>query len=994
MKNTVLVVGGGPAGMQASLVMAARGHKVVLADKAPAAGGLFPLLDNQFPTQSCGVCFMACDTPTYCPFVQCDLHENVTLLPSSTVSNVSGEAGDFTIDFDLKATCVDPDKCTDCGACEAVCPVEVQREFGDGLETRKAIYRYYPKSVGKGYVVDRENCTNCGECVKVCDPDAIDLDARDSTTKIDAAAVILSPGAKLYKAGAKGEFGFGRYDNVLSSAKFERMLAAGSPTGGRVVRPSDSEEAKSLAFIQCVGSRDPANGRPHCSSVCCMFALKQALFTKKRHPEMAVTIYYMDLRAFGKDYENYLREAEKAGIEFVRAMPSVARLNPATSDMLLAVTGEDGKLTEQTHSMVVLASGFDQDEDTASLCAAFGLGCDSGGLLDDMEFDPCATAVPGVFAAGAFRGPKDIPDSVQEGATAAAMAAKLLDAGEFAELAACPTPVDFREEAPRTGVVLCDCEGYNSALVDFDALSAEVANIADVDFVERCSHACSKVGMDEVRSIFATREPNRLVLATCSHHIVEDLYKHMFKQMGVHSAVVDIADLRFACRSGEVDSAKATVANAVTSAHANVFSPVNRQSAQRSAVVIGGGAAGMSSALALAELGHPVHLIEKSDKLGGNLNTAAYTIKGNDPRALAAELVEKVEAHPEITVYTSSRVSKAAGRIGAYRTTVEAPDSVVEVLHGATLLATGASEAEPKSFGYGESPRVITQKQLEGKLASGQFEGGNVVMIQCVESRRTDEGCREYCSRVCCTHAVKNAEKLLELSPDTEITVLYRDLRTYSNFERNYQSVREKGVLFTSYTLDDEPQVDVGGEKIKVVYTENSINEKVTAEVDWLVLSVGMEPDVADVARLAGLFGVESDKAGFFIEKNPKAATTDFAKPGMYVAGLAHAPKHIEESIVQARAAGARLAAVLATGEVQAPVNPSFVVDKICSRCGLCVDACPYGARELDMEANVAVVDEIVCRACGACVTACPNKAARQYGSSPGQIMAALDELL
>jgi heterodisulfide reductase subunit A len=325
---------------------------------------------------------------------------------------------------------------------------------------------------------------------------------------------------------------------------------------------------------------------------------------------------------------------------------------------------------------------------------------------------------------------------------------------------------------------------------------------------------------------------------------------------------------------------------------------------------------------------------------------------------------------------------------------VETDDGPVEILHGATLLATGGSEVKPQSYGYGDSPKVITQKEMEALLDRGEFDGGKVVMVQCVESREEAENCRPYCSRVCCTHALKNARKILEASPDTEITVLYRDFRAYGDFEEIYQAAREEGVVFTAFDLDNRPSVALQGESVSVTWREPSAGIDRTVTPDYLVLSAGMTPDIAGNAKMAEFYGVETDDNGFFVEKNAKAATTDFAKAGMYAAGLCHAPKHFEESLVQAGAAAARSSAVLSARELSAPDNPSYVVDRLCSRCGMCVDACPYGARSLDMETNVAVVDEIICRACGGCTTACPNKAAQQYGSTPAQLLAGLDELL
>ena len=973
--------------MQAALLLAGRGHKVILSERAPAIGGLFPLLDNQFPTQSCGVCFMACDTPTYCPFVQCDLHENVTVAPSSTVTSVEKDEGSYKVTLTTTPTCVSAEKCTDCGACEAVCPVEVKREFGDGLEMRKAIYRYYPKAVGKGYVVDRESCTNCGKCVEVCASEAIDLDAEGGETEVKAGAVILASGAEIIPASIKGEFGFGRYDNVLSAVKFERMLAAGSPSSGMPVRPSDQKAPESLAFVQCVGSRDPANGRSHCSSVCCMFTLKQALFAKERMPELDVTIYYMDMRAFGKDYERYIRMAEEAGINFVRAMPSVMRQTPESLDIEVTVS-KGGELVKRSHSMVILAAGFEQSPEASALGLSFGVEMTPNGAVTD-EFSPCAGSAEGVFLCGNVTGAKDIPESTQEGAAAAALAAKVLDLGALEEFAPGPTPVDWREEEPRVGVVLCECDGYNTSRVDFDELEERVKAKKDVDFVSRVAHGCTKAGMSEVRNLFGMKEPNRLLFAACTDRIVEKLYRHMFKEMGVHEGVLELTNLREACQTSS-DAAFGQISGAVKSSMVAGFSPRSSSALDKTVLVIGGGVAGMSASLALAGMGHPVHLVEREQELGGLALTGAFTVKGGVPRELAAELRAKVEAEALVTVYTSAAVHNAGGRLGAFNTTLMTQGGPVEVLHGAALLATGANPADTSSYGYGQVEGVVTQKELEGLLDSGEFKGGKVVMIQCVDSREEAEGCRPYCSRVCCTHAIKNARRILKDSPESSVNILYRDLRAYGDFEKYYQAAREEGVIFTAFDLEKRPKV----EGKRVSWIDNSFGGEVTAAADYVVLSVGMVPQVEENLRLASLYGLDLDDSGFFVEKSSKAATTDFVRPGLYLAGTAHAPKHFEETIVQALAAAGRAGALLSARELTAPANVSYVDERLCSRCGLCVETCPYGARELDNEINLAVVDPLICKACGNCVAICPNKAAQQYGASPEQVLAKLDELI
>jgi heterodisulfide reductase subunit A len=879
--------------------------------------------------------------------------------------------------------------------------VVVTRSFGDGLETRKAIYKYYPKALGKAYVVDPEACTRCGKCLDVCDPDAIDLDAQPVAHTVEAGAVVLAPGAEIFPTETKEEYGFGRYANVLSAVKFERMLATGSPTAGTVRRISDGQLPSSLAFIQCVGSRDAEIGQGHCSSVCCMFSLKQARFAKERHPELDVAIYYMDLRAFGKDYEDYIREAETAGIRFVRAIPSIIRQEPGSEDLTLQIAGDGAEAADVTHSMVVLASGFCQQDATRTLAGTFGVELGEGGFAAGPEFAPCETNVPGIFTCGAFREPKDIPESTGEAACAANLAAQVLAAPTAAgEMPMAPTPADFRGEVPAIGVFLCTCEGFNEKQAEFPALEAAVANMPGVSFVETVTHACSKVGMGDIRRIFGEKEPNRLVLGACSYRIVDQLYGHMLKNMGIHPGVLEIANLREAClenpseNGNAQEAARATLTQAVRSSWYTGFAPTVRESVEQTALVIGGGAAGMRVALDLTSLGHSVHLVEQHEVLGGNLGTARFTLKGGDTQALLKDLESKVRNHEQVQVYTGARVAAAQGRVGAFRTELETAEGPVEILHGAVAFATGASEVKPSCYGYADSPKVITQKELEGRLADGEVAVKSVVMIQCVESRELAEGCRPYCSRVCCTHALKNALKLLDAGPETQVTVLYRDLRAYGANEHFYRAARDRGVLFVPFELDQRPTVTAGDQGVSVRYVDPGLGGEVTDTPDLLVLSTGMAPDDVENRRLAGLYGVETDANGFFREKSAKAATTDFTVKGVYMAGLCHAPKHIEESLAQAGAAAGRCSALLSKDRSSSE-KASYVVDKLCSRCGICVDVCPYNARSLDMEdTQVAVVDVVACEACGACTMACPNKAAQQYGFAPKQFLLGLDELL
>jgi len=999
-----MVVGGGFAGMTAALQLAEQGCAVTMVEKEAAIGGFFPLLDNTFPTNSCGVCFLSPKQPAYCPFVECRLHENLEIKVGSHPREISGEPGNFRVTLQVDPLGVDQEKCIDCGDCSAVCPVSVPYEFSDGLEKRSAIYKQYPKMVKAGYRIDFEQCTRCGACVDVCSVDAINLDAEAAEEELKVDAILLSPGFSLVEGGLKGEYGFGRYANVVSSRQLERMISYSGPSQGQVYAPADGSKPRRVAFIQCVGSRDVSCGRGYCSSVCCMYATKQAMFIRERSPETEVVVYYMDLRGMGKGYEKYFNRArEEFKIDYRRSMISTAKEDPQSHKLRL-IYDDGGKFLEDEVDLVVLSLGFDAPR--LDFAADLGLKLNDYGFCRTEEFSPSKTSVPGVFAAGAFCGPKDVPETVMEAAGAAdALLVSLTDSVDTDEIddnsgTLMPREGNVWVEEPRIGVFLCSCSGFMADELDFAGLCQEVGKRHRVVCTEIIDHACTAEGIADLRRFIGEHELNRMIIGACSVRDMEPLLDKFARDSGFNPNAFTVVNLKEQCflphQPGDrmmKSKAAALVQAAVTKVYRDLPAVNQSVAVEQRALVVGGGVAGMTVALSLAARGHRVTLVEKTDKLGGRLLEAYYTIKGSAPRPLAESLAAEVSENELIEVLTEAQVMNHQGKTGNYTTVVKQGETDHLLHHGVLVVATGAREASTDEYLRGRDERVLTQTELEERIATSpeSLQSINsVVMIQCVGSR--EPGKREYCSRVCCTHALKNARRLKEGNPDIKVTVLYRDLRAYGLYEDYYRAARREGVLFTPYDLEAKPDVGVNGGKLQVTYNDQILRRQLTLEPDILVLSTGIEP--GDNQQLAAALGLPLDEYGFFAEANSKAALVDFVGEGRYHCGLASAPLHIEETLSRSRAAASRAATVLARENIKASKYAVLVSTRLCSGCGLCVEACPYGAREINPENNIAEVHYDLCHGCGSCAAVCPNGATQQIGFDKGQLMAMADQVI
>jgi len=977
--GAVLVVGGGVAGIQASLDLADAGFKVYLVDQGASIGGVMAQLDKTFPTNDCSMCILS---PK---LVATGRHPNITILTNTEILGVDGEAGNFEVKLRKRARYIIEDKCNGCGLCAQKCPIEAIDLYNEGLSNRSAIYVDYPQAVPLKYKIDREKCIGCGTCYEICKAKAVAYDQQDSEAVLNVGAIILAPGFETFDARLKSEYGYGRYANVVTSIEFERILSASGPYGGVVLRPSDGEIPKKIAFIQCVGSRDAQLGNNYCSAACCMYGMKEAVIAKEHTPtKLDATIFFMDLRAYGKEFDAYYNRAkEEWGIRFVRSRVAGVSEDPLTGNLIVHYVEDETPKTEE-FDMVVLSIGMKPPKNVEKLAEAFGIELNKYKFCKTNTFTPLETSRPGVFVCGAFSAPKDIPESVAQASGAAAKAMSIIasERGKLVTVKEYPQERDISQEEPRIGVFVCHCGINIGGVVNVPEVVEYAKKLPNVVYAEANLYTCSQDTQKLIREKIQRYKLNRVVVASCTPRTHEPLFRETVQEAGLNPYLFEMANIRDQCSwvhmhepKAATEKAKDLVRSVV--AKARLLQPLEKPQITVTPVglVIGGGVSGMTAALELAKQGFEVHLVEREKELGGHLRHIHYLLEGDeDPQEKLKALISEVMANNKIHVHLNSEVVSIEGFVGNFRTRIKRRNGgEVEVENGIVIVATGATEYTPKEYLYSSDPRVLTQRELEEKLAKGEFKAKTVVMIQCVGARNEE---RPNCARICCGQAIKNAIKIKELSPQTEVYVLYKDVRAYGFKEDYYREAATKGVLFINYEDERKPQVVNEGGKLKVRFWEPVLKEKIEIEPDLIVLSAATIPN-PDNKRVAEMLKVPLTKDGFFLEAHMKLRPVDFATEGVFLCGMAHSPKYIDESIAQACAAAARAATILSKPTLEMEGIVAKVNEDLCSGCRICEYLCPYGAIEMKEKDGklTARVIEALCKGCGACGTACPTKA-------------------
>jgi heterodisulfide reductase subunit A len=995
-----MVVGGGVAAIQASLDLADTGYLVYLVEKSPAIGGAMSQLDKTFPTNDCSMCILS---PK---LVECGRHPNIQILTQTEVRSIDGQDGDFRVKLKQQARYISLEKCIACGACAEKCPKKVDDEFNRGLNKRKAAYVKYPQAVPLKYSIDKDHCIyfqkgKCKACEKICPAGAVEFAQEDAKLELKVGAVIVAAGFRPYDPSPFAQYSYSRFANVVTALEFERILSASGPWMGHLVRPGDEKEPKKIAWLQCVGSRDINNcDHPYCSSVCCMYAIKEAVIAKEHsHGGLDATIFFMDMRTFGKDFERTYEGAKERGVRFVRSrVHSISEL--PDKSLRLEYATEEGEARTEDFDLVVLSQGLEVDPDTARLCQNLGVELASTQFVKSGSFSPVATSREGVYVCGALAGPKDIPLSVMEASAAACAAGGSLTAarGSLVSLPQATPQREVRGETPRVGVFVCSCGINIAGVVDVKAVMDYAATLPGVAYVENNLFTCSQDTQDKMAQVIKDQGLNRIVVAACSPRTHEPLFQETLKAAGLNKYLFDLANIRNQdswVHANEpekaTDKAKDLVRMAV--AKASLLEPLSeaKLSILPKAMVIGGGISGLNAALELTKQGFETHLVERDAQLGGNARLLRITAQGEDVQAYLAQLIAKAQAEPLLKLHLDTAIKEVSGFVGNFKTTLAGPSGEELIEHGAAVIATGAAERRPTEYLYGQDPRVMTHLELDAALLSGELTAqkvGGAVFIQCVGSREPE---RPYCSKVCCTHTVESAIHLKEHNPDCQVTVLYRDMRTFGERELLYKKAREMGVLFVRYLLDHKPQVSLQDGRLLVTTLDPILGRQIELEADLLCLASAIVSHKDE--SLAQMFKVPLDQDGWFLEAHVKLRPVDFATDGVFMAGLAHYPKPIEEAIAQALAAVSRAVTVLSKAEMWLSGTVAVIDPKKCVGCGVCWEICPYQAISPD-EHGLAVANAALCKGCGTCVASCRSGAPNLKGFSNQDVMAQITAML
>ncbi len=933
---------------------------------------------------------------------------NIELRTLSEIQQIKGKIGNFTVDVLHKPRYIDESLCIGCGACAEKCPKKIVDTYNAGLSKRKSAFVEYAQAVPLKYCIDGDSCIyiqknkKCGACKKICPVDAVDFDQKPETYSLNVGSVVLAPGYKPFDPSKFDQYSYSQLPNVLTSMEFERMLSASGPTEGHVKRLSkDGREPKKIAWLQCIGSRELNKcDNPHCSSVCCMYAIKEAVIAKEHiGNDLDCAVFFMDMRTPGKEFERFYENArEKAGVRFIRSR--VHTIDPLgdTDDLELRYVSEAGENIVEQFDMVVLSIGMETDPQVVELAEKLGIELTPQNFCSTSSFAPVATSRDGIYACGAFQGPKDIPQAVIEASAAAAAAGEdLADARNTLTLEPEEIPqTNVVGDRPRIGVFVCRCGVNIAGVVDVPSVAEYAAELPYVEFATDNLYSCSQDTQEEISKIIKEKNLNRVVVAACTPKTHEPLFQETLTSAGLNKYLFEMANIRnqnswVHKNNPDLATEKAKDLVRMSVYKAALMEPLAEAELQinQTAMVVGGGVAGMAAARSLARQGYETHIVEREDRLGGQALNLYRTAKGDDIQSKVAQLADEIVKDDRVNIHLNTTISGVEGFVGNFKTTLTSNGQEQELEHGVAIMATGGTALQPTEYHYGEDPRIVSSLELDQRLMAKDpslKKAQTAVFIQCVGSREPD---RMYCSRVCCTHSVDNALNLKKLNPDMNVFVLYRDVRTYGEKELLYREARQAGVIFIRYSLDNKPQVTLADGRIDIQVTDHVLGRPIGLEADLLCLATAVLPNRDD--RLANFFKVPLNEDGFFVERHAKLGPSEFATDGVFLCGLAHYPKPIDESIAQAQAAVSRAVTLLGREKIYTSGNIAATDQLNCSSCGVCVSVCPYSApsfTESGPFAGKAEINPVLCKGCGLCVASCRSGAIHLKGFDNDQIFA------
>ncbi|WP_319522302.1 CoB--CoM heterodisulfide reductase iron-sulfur subunit A family protein [uncultured Desulfosarcina sp.] len=985
----VMVVGGGISGIQAALDLGTAGFRVILVDTAPTIGGHMAQLDKTFPTNDCSMCI---ESPK---FVECNRHPNIEIMTYAEVVKVDGEAGDFTVTLMKKPRYIVESRCTGCTVCAEYCPATYPDPFNQEISANKAIHIYFAQAIPLKPYID-QSCLylknrSCRICESVCKTDAIDFSQTATTVTVNVGALILSPGYAPFDPRLREAYRYGELANVVTAMDYERLLCATGPYEGEILRRSDKRHPRNIAWIQCVGSRKATSGEnSYCSAVCCTYTQKQVILTKDHDAEARCTVFHNDIRAYGKEFERFFERARQLpGVRFIRSYASIAGQNPDTGDVAIRYTTADKGVKEETFDMVVLSVGLAPPRDFNKLAGIFGIQLNGHGFCRTNPFNPMETTRPGIFVGGAFQGPMDIPESVVTASGCGAQCGQRLDyrRGNLSSDRVYPPERDVSREEPRIGVYVCHCGANIGRVVDVPSTVDYARTLPHVVHAEENLFICSTEAAAMLAEDIRERGLNRVIVAACTPRTHEPLFRDTLREAGINPYYFDMANIREHCswvhsKEGSAATRKAKDIIRMSVARAHFLEPLKEYDLpmDNRALVVGGGIAGLTCALSIAGQGHEVYLLEKDSELGGMARRLHTTLEGFDVQSHLRDLIRGVYRHPLVHVYTDAVITDAGGYVGNFVTRIESERGCAEIRHGATVIAVGADLHQPAEYLYGQNPRVVTQLQLEEKIAAADADlrtAQSVVMIQCVGCRTAD---RNYCSRICCSTSIKQALQLKVLNPEMDVTILFRDMRTYGFKEDFYRKAADKGVRFIRYTTERMPAVESAGtgqeSTLRIRATDPILDRVLGIDADWLVLASAIVPR-SDARETAQWFKATLGADGFFQEAHAKLRPVDCGAEGVFLCGTAHYPKLIAETISQAYGAAGRALTLLANDTVAASGSVCEVDEDRCLGCGICVSACAFGAITIKKtrQGEKAMVNPVLCKGDGLCNARCPTGA-------------------
>ena len=921
---------------------------------------------------------------------------------------------------------INTDACIGCGACAFVCPTGhitwekikqqvskdpgkmIPSEYDVGLQGRKPVYVPYAQAIPNTPAIDREHCVHfktgeCKICAEFCGVDAIDHTMEDEIVELNVGSIILAPGFEPFDPSKFDAYIYAQHPNVITSMEMERLLSASGPTGGHLTRMSDHQEPKKIAWFQCVGSRDLNRcDNSYCSSVCCMYAIKEAVIAKEHAgDDLDCAIFYMDMRTHGKDFERFYDNArDKHGVRFIRSR--VHTVNPIrnSEELEIQYVTEEGEMVTENFDLIVLSIGLQTSPEVAALADRLGLDLTEGNFCRTDTFNPVTTSKEGIFVCGAFQGPKDIPQSVIDSSAAAAAAGEML-AGARNTLTKSKEVIpetNVTGERPRVGVFVCRCGTNIAGVVDVPSVADYAATLPYVEYATDSLYSCSQDTQETMAQIIKQKKLTRVVVAACTPKTHEPLFQETMSNAGLNKYLFEMANIRnqdswVHKNNPELATQKAKDLVRMAVSKVALTQPLKEAelAITPSAMVVGGGISGMASALSLARQGYETHIIEKSGALGGQALNLHKTAQGEEVQPKLAGLIKAVQGQDQITVHLETTLNGVEGFVGNFKTTLSSNGTEEVLEHGVTVMATGASESKPTEYGYGQSPKIVSGLELDRKFMnqdSGLDKIETAVFIQCVGSREPD---RPYCSRVCCTHSIHSALEFKKRNPEMSVFILYRDIRTYGEREYLYKKAREQGIIFVRFSLNRKPEVTITGETLKVKVIDHVLGTPIEIETDLLTLAASIVPN--SDKQLADFFKVPMNDDGFFIERHAKLGPSEFATDGVYLCGMAHYPKPIDESIAQGKAAGARAVTLLAKDKLFASGTVAEPDPMLCSSCGVCISVCPYSApsfipADARMFAGKAQINPVLCKGCGLCVASCRSGAIHLKGFDNDQIFA------